>query len=188
MKEKIKSLRLNITISALISVIIGVLLLIYPTESLNTIGRVIGAIVVLSGIFIIIGQILEFGLNAMSIVVGGVLAIVGIWIFSSPAAIVSIIPIAIGVVLVAHGLQDLGLAIEATKFHAPSPWVPYVFAVVNIGLGALCVAGAFNIVTIATRIIGVMLVYDGISDMVIVRKVRKASAVVDSYITREEDI
>ncbi len=189
MKEKLKELRLNITISGIISVIIGILLLIYPAESLNTIGRVIGGIIILAGAFVIVGQIIESGFNAMGIVVGAVIAIVGIWIFTSPGAVVSIIPIAIGVILVVHGLQDLGLAIEGAKAHAPRAWTIFVYAILNIALGALCVAGAFNVVKLATRIIGVMLIYDGITDIGIVRKVRKAtSAVVDSTIISEEDI
>ena len=189
MKEKIKSLRLNITISALFSIVIGALLLIYPAESLATISRVIAAIIILAGLFIIISQIYEYGFSAMGIAVGGVLAVIGIWLFLAPGSIVSIIPIAIGVLLVVHGLQDLGLAIEGVKAHAPRGWLPFVFAILNIVLGAVCIAGAFNVVKLATRIIGIMLIYDGISDIGIVHKVRKATTtVVDSTIIKEENV
>lgn len=188
MKEKIKGLRLNITISAVFSIIVGILLLVYPAESLMTIGKVIGGIIILAGVVIILGQIYENGFNAMGIVVGGILALVGVWIFASPGAIVSIIPIAIGVLLVVHGLQDMGLAIEALRAHAPRAWLPFLFAVGNIALGAVCIAGAFHLVEIATRIIGVMLIYDGITDIGIVHKVRKATNVIDVDIISEEDI
>ena len=188
MKEKIKGMRLNITISGILTIIIGILLLVYPTESLTTIGKVIGGIVIIAGLGIVIGQIYENGFNAMGIMVGGVLALIGIWIFISPSAIVSIIPIAIGVLLVVHGLQDLGLGVEAVRASAPRSWLAFVFAVITILLGAVCVAGAFKIITVATRIIGIMLIYDGITDIGIVRKVRKATSIVDSVITSEEDI
>ncbi|SDB19141.1 Uncharacterized membrane protein HdeD, DUF308 family [Pseudobutyrivibrio sp. YE44] len=189
MKEKLKDLRLNITISAVVSIIIGILLVVRPAESLSTIGNIIGAIVILLGVGIIIGQIYERGFNAMGIVVGAVLAIIGIWIFKSPEAILSIIPMAIGVVLVVHGIQDLGLAVEAVKVHAPRSWLPFVIAGFNIALGVLCVVASFKIISLATQLIGVMLVYDGITDIGIVHKVRKASnLVVDSTIISEEDI
>ena len=163
--------------------------MVYPEKSLSAIGNVIGAVVIFLGIAIIIGQIYEQGFNAMGIAVGGVLAIVGIWIFRSPEAILSIIPIAIGVILVVHGLQDLGLAIEAVKYHAPRAWLPFVFAVINIILGAVCVIASFKIIPIATQIIGVMLIYDGITDIGLVHKVRKASTlVVDATVISEEDI
>ena len=188
MKEKIKGLRLNITISGIVSIIIGALLLIYPTESLSTISKVIAVIVILAGIFVITSQIFENGFNAMGIVVGGVLAVIGLWIFLAPGSIVSIIPIAIGVILVVHGLQDLGLAIQAIKAKAPRPWLTFIIAIVNILLGAVCVADAFHMVEIATRIIGLMLIYDGITDIFTVHKVNKAEKIIDVEILREEDV
>lgn len=188
MKEKIKDLRLNITVSGILSIIIGVLLLIYPAQSLSTIGKAIGAIIILAGLFVIISQLIENGFDAMSMVVGGVLAVIGIWIFMAPGAIVSIIPIAIGVLLVVHGLQDLGLALEATRVHAPRPWLSFIIAIVNILLGIVCIADAFNMVTLATRLIGLMLMYDGITDIFTVHKVRKATKIVDVEVLSEEDI
>lgn len=188
MKEKIKGLRLNITISGIISIIIGILLLVYPAESLTTISRVLATVVILAGIFVIISQIFERGFNVMGVAVGGVLAVIGLWIFFAPGSIVSIIPIAIGVLLVVHGLQDLGLAIQAIKSKAPRPWLTFIIAIVTILLGAICIADAFHLVAIATRLIGVMLIYDGITDVFTVRKVNKAEKIIDVEVLREEDI
>ncbi|SHJ21365.1 Uncharacterized membrane protein HdeD, DUF308 family [Pseudobutyrivibrio xylanivorans DSM 14809] len=188
MKEKIKGLRLNITISGIISIIVGILLLAYPTESLNTISRVIAVIVILAGICAIISQIIEKGFNAMGIAVGGVLALIGLWIFIAPGSIVSIIPIAIGVLLVVHGLQDLGLAIETIKTKAPRPWLTFIIAIVTILLGAVCIADAFHLVEIATRLIGLMLIYDGITDVFTVHKVNKAEKIIDVELLSEEDV
>lgn len=188
MKEKLKDLRLNITVPGILSIIVGVLLLIYPESSLATIGKVIGCIIILAGLFIIISQVYENGFNAMGMVVGGVLAVIGVWIFLAPGSIVSIIPIAIGVLLVVHGLQDLGLAFEAIKTKAPRPWLTFIIAIVTIALGALCVARAFNMVAFALRLIGIMLIYDGITDVFTVHKVRKATKVIDVEVLSEEDI
>ena len=51
MKEKIKEFRLNITIPAIFTVAVGILLLVFLVESLATISKVIAAIIILSGIF-----------------------------------------------------------------------------------------------------------------------------------------
>ena len=190
MKEKIKSFRLNITIPALFTIAIGVLLLIFPEESLVTIARIIAAVIILSGAFIVVNQIYERGFNnALGIAVGVILALIGIWLFSDPYKIVSSIPIAIGVILVIHGVQDLTMAIEAARAHASNSWIAFVLALFNIFLGIICIADAFNIVSLATRIIGFMLIWDGITDFGIVHSVRKATGfVVDGTITSEEDI
>ncbi|MCR5581714.1 MAG: DUF308 domain-containing protein [Pseudobutyrivibrio sp.] len=189
MKEKIKSLRLNITVSAVISIVIGILLLVFPEKSLITLSRVIACIIILSGVGIVISQVYEFGMNALGMVVGGVVALIGIWIFNSPESIISIIPIAIGVILVVHGVQDLAMAIEALRARAEQPWLAFIFAALNLLLGIVCIAAAFRLVAITVQIIGIMLIYDGLTDFGIVHKVRKATGnIVDSTITHEEDI
>ena len=189
MKEKFKSLRLNITVSALLSVIIGILLLVYPEQSLATISRIIACIIIMAGVAIVISQLVEFGGNALGAVVGGILAIIGVWIFTKPGSIVSIIPIAIGVILVFHGVQDMGLAFEGARAKATRPWLPFLLAILNIVLGVICILGAFQVVKLTVRLIGIMLIFDGFTDFGIVHKVRKATgSVVDGTITHEEDI
>ena len=184
MKDKIKEFRLNITIPAIFTVIVGALLLIYPVESLATISKVIAIIIILSGIFIVINQVFERGFdNGLGIAVGVIVAIVGVWLFYDSGKIISIIPIAIGVILVIHGVQDLGLAIEATRAKASGFWLSFILAAVN------CIGAAFKVVSLATQLIGIMLIWDGITDFGIVHSVRKATgSVVDGTITREEDI
>lgn len=189
MKEKIKELKLNVTFSAVLSIIIGILLLIYPEASISAIGRIVAIIVIIAGIAIIVSQVIEFGMNIMGSLVGGVITVIGIWMFVSPQAILSIIPIAIGVLLVVHGLQDLALAIEGIKAKAERGWIPIIIAVVNILLGFVCIANAFGFINLAFRIIGIMLIFDGLTDFGIVHQVRKASKdVIDSSIISEEDI
>ena len=189
MRETIKRLRLNVTFSAILSIVIGVLFVFFPAESITTIGKFIALIVILAGVSVIISQIVEYGVNAMGIVVGAVLVLIGIWMFASPAAIMSIIPIAIGVILWIHGISDMAMAIESARAQAGHVWVDFAIAIINILLGLVCILSAFNIVSIAFIFIGIMLIWDGLTDLGIVHKVRKATKdVVDSTITKEEDI
>ena len=62
-------------------------------------------------------------------------------------------------------------------------------AILNIVLGILCICYAFGLVKLGMILIGIMLIYDGISDMFIIHKVNKASKeFVDSTILHEENI
>lgn len=188
MKDKVKEFRLNITIPAIFTIIIGALLLIFPDPSINAISKVIACIVIISGVLIVINQFLEKGFECLGIAVGVILAIIGVWLFFDSGKIAKIIPIAIGVILVIHGVQDLGLAIEGAKLHASRAWLSFILAVVNIFLGVVCIAYAFQIVKLTTRIAGAMLIWDGLVDFGLVHSVRKASKVIDGVITNEEDI
>ena len=192
MKEKIKGLRLHITVSAIISIIIGVLLVAYPTQTTVMISRVISAIIVLAGLAIIGSSVFENAKNVMGIIVGAVLAVLGVWMFTSPEnnILLNIIPIAIGVILVVHGVQDLGMGFEVLRTKKGGSLFLFIGAVVNIALGLVCIAMAFNVITTIVWIIGLMLIFDGVTDIFFVHKVRKVTSevVVDSTIVSEEDV
>ena len=62
-------------------------------------------------------------------------------------------------------------------------------AILNIVLGVLCICNAVGLVKLGMILIGIMLIYDGLSDMFIVHKVNKASKeFVDSTILHEENL
>ncbi|MCR4567068.1 MAG: DUF308 domain-containing protein [Pseudobutyrivibrio sp.] len=192
MKQKIKDLRLNITFSAIVSIVIGILLLAFPDKSLVTISRVISSVIIISGVSIIISQIAVSKKNYLGVTVGFMLALVGVWMFTEPGAIASIIPIAIGVILVVHGVQDIGMAFESLRAKLPRTWLTFLLAIINILMGVICIVRAFNVLEFAIRVIGIMLIFDGLVDIGIVHKVRKVSKessdIIDGTIISEEDI
>lgn len=189
MMEKLKSIKLNVTLSAILSVAIGVLLVACPGTIVTILARLIAVIIIASGVVLLLPQIFDADRSYLSIIVAILIAMIGLWMFFSPKLVASIIPIAIGVLLVVHGVQDLSMAIEGKKNKANSWWSIILMAVLNIVLGVLCIGNAFGLVEIGMMLIGIMLIYDGISDMFIVHKVNKAAKdVVDSTITREENV
>ena len=191
MKEKIKGLRLNITISAIISIVIGALLIAYPTEVTIAISRIIAAIVIFAGLAIVGSQFFENNKNIMGMIVGGIIIVLGIWLMLKPEGnfILNLIPIIIGVILVFHGVQDIGMAIEVVKAKGNRAWLLFIFAILNIAVGAVCILMAFQIVKTIFWLIGIMLIYDGVTDIFMVHKVRKTTkVVVDSTIIDEEDM
>ena len=189
MMEKLKSIKLNVTLSAILSVAIGVLLVACPGTIVTILARLIAVIIIASGVVLLLPQIFDADRSYLSIIVAILIAMIGLWMFFSPKLVASIIPIAIGVLLVVHGVQDLSMAIEGKKNKANN-WLSIILmAVLNIVLGVLCIGNAFGLVEIGMMLIGIMLIYDGISDMFIVHKVNKdAKDVVDSTITREENV
>ena len=189
MLDKLESIKVDVTLAAVLSVVLGVLLVFWPGTVITMLARVIAIILIISGIASLIPRLLEPVKNYPAILVSGLIALIGLWMFLQPAAVASIIPIAIGVLLVVHGIQDLSLALEGKKNRAQNWWSIPLMAVLNIVLGILCICNAFGLVKIGLIVIGIMLIYDGLSDMFIVHKVNKASKeFVDSTITREETI
>lgn len=100
----------------------------------------------------------------------------------------TIVPIAIGVILCVHGLQDLKMSFESYGAGARRVWLSFLLSAFNIILGILCILHSFNFVKLTFIVIGIMLIWDGLTDIGIVHQVKKATKdVVDSTIVSEED-
>ena len=81
------------------------------------------------------------------------------------------------------------MAIEVVKAKGNRAWLLFIFAILNIAVGAVCILMAFQIVKTIFWLIGIMLIYDGVTDIFMVHKVRKTTkVVVDSTIIDEEDM
>ena len=186
--EKLKSIRLHITASATACLALGVVFLIWPTQVTNIIAYVVGGLLVVIGGIQAVSKIVNNENRSSGLLVGLLILIIGVWIIFHPQTTVSLIPMVIGVVLVVSGIQELSLAITAKNVDA-SKWGWMILgAVITIVFGIICICVAFKIVTIAMRLLGLFLIYDGISSMVMVHHVNVAERVVDSTITREEDV
>ena len=186
--EKLKSIRLHITASAIACLALGVVFLIWPTQVTNIIAYVVGGLLVVIGGIQAVSKIVNNENRSSGLLVGLLILIIGVWIIFHPQTTVSLIPMVIGVVLVVSGIQELSLAITAKNVDA-SKWGWMILgAVITIVFGIICICVAFKIVTIAMRLLGLFLIYDGISSMVMVHHVNVAERVVDSTITREEDV
>lgn len=189
MVEKLRNLKVDVTLSALLSVFIGVLLVLCPTQVTVIFARIIAVILMVSGGIFFVTKILEPAHNALGMIVGGLVILIGLWIFLSPTSVVQIVPMGIGVLLIVHGMQDLSMAVEIRKNHGERWWVTLLAAGLNVLFGVLCICNAFGLFKLMLMIVGLMLIYDGVSDMLIVHKVnRSAKNVVDSAIIREETI
>lgn len=189
MMDKLKSIKIDVTLAAVLSVVLGVLLVIWPATVITVLARVIAIILMVSGIVSLIPRLMDEVKSYTSIIVSLLITLIGLWMFLSPQAVASIIPIAIGVLLVVHGVQDLSLALEGKKTKAHNWWSIPLMALLNIVLGVLCICNAVGLVKLGMILIGIMLIYDGLSDMFIVHKVNKASKeFVDSTILHEENL
>ena len=158
MMDKLKSIKIDVTLAAVLSVVLGVLLVIWPATVITVLARVIAIILMVSGIVSLIPRLMDEVKSYTSIIVSLLITLIGLWMFLSPQAVASIIPIAIGVLLVVHGVQDLSLALEGKQTKAHNWWSIPLMAILNIVLGVLCISNAFGLVKLAMILIGIMMI------------------------------
>ena len=164
--------------------VIGVVLLLWPAETIDVFCRILAAGLIVMGGVNIVSYLSNRSMHPFAGAVGLIVVLVGIWIFIRPESIVSLVPIVIGVILCAHGISDLQIALETKANGYERWWSILVVAAVAIGFGILCIVNAFGMVKLALQFIGIALIYDGISALWIVSRAVQSAR----ERKREEDV
>lgn len=172
----IKSLKVNYSLSAVICVILGIVLLVWPGQSTQVVCMVLG--IVLGG-FGLIQIILYLATKEKTMVshsmmmLGVVLAVIGGWIVLKPETIIKAVPMIVGILIVIHGFHNAVQAIDLKKMQYDNWWAALLLSLLTVALGVVLICNPFTIVDTVVRIIGAFLVYDGLSDMWILSRVFK---------------
>ena len=173
----LKRIKTNAIISSILYVLLGLALLLRPELSTTVLCTALGVVLILRGL----SDILDFVFHrdgslyySLHLVAGIVLAAVGVWLVTRPTLIAVVIPRIIGVLILFHGLKDLGDAMTLRKNKSPRALAAMILGLVTIALGALLVVNPFSAFATVVRIIGIVLIYDGVSDLWITSEVTRA--------------
>ena len=118
MNEFLKGLKVNYTVSALLCVALGLVLLIWPGTTTQVVCMVLGAALVVYGVLQIVFYLANKDRNiAMQgmMVFGIVVAVIGVWILLKPEMIIMAVPVIVGILIVIHGIHNVVQAIALKK-------------------------------------------------------------------------
>ena len=177
----LKRLKTNIVISALLCILLGIVLVVWPDMSMQIVCTAIGAVLLIGG-----GVRLAVYFTArdgsvyaqMNLIMGIILAVVGVWILLQPDKVLAIIPIIVGIVIALHGINNLQQAITLCKEKYDKWWVALILGLLTIGFGVLLVCRPFEALDTAVKFIGIFLIYDGISDIWIVSRIYQTAKMI----------
>lgn len=198
-KEGLKALKKNKVVSAVLVTFIGLLLVIWPGTALILICRIIGVCALIGGA---VGVIMFFTTNIRTPgIIGGLtggllLLIVGIWILIRPDILASVLPMVLGFLIIVSGMINLADCVTI-KRQDGSVVASLIMAVITIILGIVIITHAFGTSKLFFRLLGIVMMYDGISDLVIIghisdkargfEKAVKDSEPIDTDATIEDD-
>ena len=158
------------------SLILGILLLLWPVGALKLVSYAVGIIIMAGGITSILSRLRSRkrgGGAVWTIFIGAVITLVGGWIFVNPENFASIIPSAIGYLITLSGIINLLETFTLSKAHYRKWWVSLLAAVLTIMLGLVLINHAFGIAATMVRIGGATLLFTGVSDLWINRRVEQ---------------
>ena len=174
----LKKLKTNVVISAALCILLGIVLVVWPGLSMQIVCTAIGAVLLIGG-----GVRLAAYFTAkdgtvysqMNLITGIILAVVGIWILLQPDKVLAIIPIIVGIVIALHGVNNLQQAITLCKEQYDKWWVALILGLLTVGFGVLLICKPFAALDTAVMLIGVFLIYDGVSDIWIVSRIYRTA-------------
>lgn len=111
----------------------------------------------------------------LNLIMGIILAVVGVWILLQPDKVLAIIPIIVGIVIILHGVNNLRQAVVLCRDKYDKWWVVLILGLLTVGFGVLLVFNPFEALDAVVMLIGISLIYDGISDIWIVSRIYRTA-------------
>lgn len=176
--QLLKKLKTNVVISAALCILLGIVLVVWPALSMQIVCTAIGAVLLIGG-----GVRLAAYFTAkdgsvyaqMNLITGIILAVVGVWILLQPDKVLVIIPIIVGIVIALHGVNNLQQTVTLCREKYDRWWVALILGLLTVGFGILLVCKPFQALDTAVKLIGIFLIYDGVSDIWIVSRVYRTA-------------
>ena len=162
-------------LSSALCIILGIIIVIYRDGVINLIGRIIAVMMIVIGIVYLGSFLLGLAANSFSVVAGILVLAAGIWVLSQPAAVMSLVPVIIGVLLLFHGIRAVMETVSAKRMGYSSWGVNLALAVICILSGLVCVFDAFHVVENAMVLVGIILIFNGASNIWIASAAARAA-------------
>lgn len=176
MESILKKIKTNVVISSLLCVVLGLVLVIRPGMSMRIVCTAVGIVLIVAGITRMIDYFAARDgsmYSQVNLVFGIILAVVGVWIVLKPDTVLAIIPIIVGIVIVLHGINNIKQAMELWRDKYDKWWVAGIMGVLTVGFGVLLICRPFAAIDTVVMLIGMCLIYDGLSNIWIVSRVYK---------------
>ena len=166
-----KDMKHNYFISTIITIAIGLVLVIWPDLSGRLLCYTLGAAIILMGIvqLIVFWRGERIGIvSKFTMFMSIILILLGIWVCTSPQAVLSLIPIVIGIVMVMHGIMDIQYTLDIKNTGAQRWWIALFAAVLTLIGGLVLIFNAYLAFQMTFVLIGVVLLFDGFSDLALI--------------------
>lgn len=176
-KSKYRRIKGSWLVTSLMCILIGLVFAIWPEMVANAANYILGGIILIVGIIYLAMSFWSKQRNFLTgfgIIFSVVLIVIGVFMLLKPGFVLSLFPMIVGGIIIIHGIIDLKRSIELASLKYKLWWIALIIAVATIGLGVLLVFNPFSAVTLAFRIIGVILIVDGVSDFWIGFQVKRA--------------
>lgn len=166
--ELIKQLKYNAIITSLLYIMIGLVLIVNPETTALLLCNIIGSIFIVLGVISVIRYLIlditsRFYRN--DFLFGVIEILIGIFIIYQKELVISFIPFIFGLFIIISGISKFQDALDSFKFKYQYSWLYLILAIISIIFGILVLLNPFDSAKLLFIVIGVGLLYSGISDL-----------------------
>ena len=180
-KEKIinsaKKSEKSIIASSILTLVVGIMLAIYPGDTLSVITKVIGAFVMVFGVVQIINyfkDVKEDRIGSKSFAFGVILFAIGLYLFINDKSLTDIVLTIIGILICIKSIYKIQLAISIKDYSASWKY-NLVSGLIVLSIGLIVIFYPVKTAETILRVVGIALIasslYEIIESIVVIKKI-----------------
>ena len=183
MLDFLKELKRFSIATIIVSAIMGVLFIAFPSKCIQYISLVVGVSLIVTGIISVVSYIVERD-TKLPLVLGTISLISGIIVCAKYRAIISIIVVILGIFILTSGIVDMATSIRSIMLFRKSGWFTMLLSVITIIFGIVAITKSAQLTDGIVRFIGAALIVYAVLDLVtyiqVNSKVKQVKDAVDS--------
>jgi uncharacterized membrane protein HdeD (DUF308 family) len=163
-----KNLRTGAYIASVCYIVVGLVAIVMPESMLKLLIYIVGGACIVGGaIFVINYLIRDVKINYFrnDFLHGLVAILLGIIVILKWETVISMVPLCLGILVMISGCIKLQNAIDLKRMNSKSWTRLLIVAVVNLVLGAVLVGNPFKTTVLLLRVLGVGLIFSGVTDL-----------------------
>ena len=165
--ELFKKIRINMVISAVFTIILGIVLIAAPEASATFMVYMAAAMLLIRGIADIVGYFSDRDYYGKTALIVGILAVVvAMLLFVKRDWVLTVLTAVFGAVVFVHGVIDIRESLRVRDAKLPFWKAILCFGILSIILGLICVADGVNVLQIGLIAAGVLVLIDGLTDLI----------------------
>ena len=168
MKNSFKKMCSMSLTTSLILMVVGFLILIFPQVILSLISYILGGIVLVNGALTILRYFKENNANIWNfdLAYGLLCSVLALVIIFNPNAIVSIIPLILGIWMMISSIFKIQYSLNLRTYHSDKWTLTLGLAILTLICGVLLTVNPFKGAVTMTKVIGIFIIVYSIIDII----------------------
>ncbi len=186
----LKSLKWNLIALAAVFVALGIVLIVNPDATLEFICYMLAVLLIVVGIVSLVnylrkdvaGMIYRYDLVVgLCTILGAVLVLIKI------EEIKNLIPVVLGFIITSSGILKMQNSVDMLRLKHGKWYISFALAMINIVIGIVLLINPFAKETTLILMVGIALVYSGLSDLFVTVSVSKVLSELDTRLEMDKE-